>query len=113
MYNYIMLLMTAIDQEREEKENKKQGTKSPQQLAKEKSESLRALLYGTDPKSKASLQNEGMITIEVSPEDMKRARKEKAAREEEIKKKRFGTTSTTTNTATSKLPSGTKRVTGK
>lgn len=90
MYNYIMLLMTAIEQERDEENNRKQKGKSAQQIAKERIGSLKALLYGIDPNEKLKQENDGMITIEVTPEDMKRAKKEKAAREKEIYDKRFG-----------------------
>ena len=95
-----MLLMTAIEQERDEEHNRKQKGKSAQQIAKERIGYLKALLYGIDQNEKLKQENEGMITIEVTPEDMKRAKKEKAAREKEIHDKRFGVKKL--------LPSGTK-----
>jgi hypothetical protein len=82
MYNYIMYIMYAIEQERDAEYNRKQGTKTQAQIAKERTEELKKLL-GDD-----TFQKEEMITIEVTPEDMKKAKEEKEERQKAIKERR-------------------------
>ena len=91
--------MYAIEQERDADQKRKAGTKTQAQIAKERIGDLKALL-GDDvnPLDK----DQGMITIEVTPEDMKKVTKERAERQKEIKERRL------TGKSSSSLPTGTK-----
>lgn len=95
MYNYLMLLMFAIEQERDLDQNRKAGTKTQAQIAKERIGDLKKLLGDDTP------QKDEMITIEITPEDMKKATKEKEERQKAIQEKRLVG-------KTKKLPSGAK-----
>ncbi len=82
MYNYIMLLMFAIEQEREKEYKQKHGSKSQEQINKERIGDLKKLLGDDSP---VTAQEQGLVTIEVTPEDMKNASKERKERQEAIK----------------------------
>jgi hypothetical protein len=64
MYNYIMLVMFAIEQEREKEYKQKHGNKSQEQIAKERIGDLKKLLGDDSP---VTAQEQGLITIEVTP----------------------------------------------
>lgn len=92
MYNYLMVLMYAIEQERDRQHNVRQGTKSKQQIANERIGDLNALL-GQD--SSSTSKDQGIVTIEITPEDMKKAKEEKEKRQQQIKERRFSLPSRT------------------
>lgn len=92
MYNFIMILMYAVEQQRDKEQNRKQGSKSKQQLANERIGDLNALL-GED--SSSTPKEQGVVTIEITPEDMKKAKKEKETRQQQIKERRFSLPSRT------------------
>ncbi len=104
MYNYLMLLMYAIEQERDRENNRKAGTKTQAQLAKERIGDLKKLLGDDSPEDK----DPGVVTIEVTPEDMKKAKKEKKEREKMIQERRLGVKSDSTYNQKQQSPSRTK-----
>ena len=63
MFNYLMLVMFAIEQQRDKEHNRKQGTKSPELLARE--------MFG-DVIGTVKTKDDNVVTIEVTPEDMKK-----------------------------------------
>jgi hypothetical protein len=65
MYNYLMLVMFAIEQQRDKEHNRRQGNKSPELLARE--------MFGDVIGSvRSNNKNDDVVTIEVTPEDMKK-----------------------------------------
>jgi hypothetical protein len=66
MYNYLMLVMFAIEQHHDKEHNRKQGTKSPDLLAREMFGDIIGSVRGKHNK------NDDVVTIEVTPEDMKK-----------------------------------------
>ena len=113
MYNYIMLVMGAIDEDRSKEWQNRQGTKSRELLKKEQNMSALARILGEDPGTASGLggSNTGKktITIEVTPEDMKRAKKEREERQQAIKERRLGVPKKKNdNNKRSSFPTGTK-----
>lgn len=88
MYNYIMLIMAAIDEDRQKEAQNKRGTLSREQINKMKNKSQLSILLGDDTYNTLGTDNK-VITIEVTPEDMENARKEKEKRQKEIKEKKL------------------------
>lgn len=104
MFNYIMLVMYAVEQERDREHKIKHGTKTQDQIAKERIGDLKMLLGDDSPIEK----EQGMITIEVTPEDMKKAKEEKAIREKAIRERRLKGISNKNKQQRGKLPPGRK-----
>jgi hypothetical protein len=67
MFNYLMLVMFAIEQQRDKEHNRRQGTKSPELLAREMFGDVIGSVRG-----KGNNKNDDVVTIEVTPEDMKK-----------------------------------------
>ena len=70
MFNYLMMVMFAIEQERDKQQNRKQGTKTPELLARE----MFGDIIGQVKKHES--QND-IVTIEVTPEDTERMKAER------------------------------------
>ena len=88
MYNYIMLIMGAIDEDRQKEAQKQMGTLSKEQIRKMQNQSALSRLLGEDSYSKLD-DSKKMITIEVTPEDMKNAKEEREKRQKEIKERKL------------------------
>jgi hypothetical protein len=68
MFNYLMLVMFAIEQQRDKEHNRKHGTKSPELLARE----MFGDVIGSVRSGKGNNKDDNIVTIEVTPEDMKK-----------------------------------------
>jgi hypothetical protein len=69
MFNYLMLVMYAIEQDRDKQQNRKQGAKSPEFLAKE--------MFGDIIGGSTKKQGDDRVTIEITPEDTKKMQEER------------------------------------
>jgi hypothetical protein len=67
MFNYLMSVMFAIEQQRDKEHNRKHGTKTPELLAREMFGDVIGSVRG-----KGNNKNDDVVTIEVTPEDMKK-----------------------------------------
>lgn len=77
MYNYLVVLMRVVEQERSKEFEKIQGSRTKKQMSDFE------IMMGEKPK------DQGVVTIEITPDDMKKAKKEKETRQQQIKERRF------------------------
>ena len=70
MFNYLMMVMFAIEQQRDKDHNRKQGTKTPEFLAREMFGDIIGQVKKMDTK-------DDIVTIEVTPEDTERMKAER------------------------------------
>lgn len=92
MYNYLMLVMFAIEQNRDQDKHRRHVQKTPEVLSRELLSDLTTSIMDNPNKDK------GIITVEVTEEDIKRMNEDR----KHSRKKRNPTPSTTSTKSTAK-----------